>query len=598
MAFPAAPTESGSAKIHFLTTDPNAAAGWFAVTEGPTGTGANTVGFAAIATHVEGDAVAAPGGLNTSATDVPLVLVGGDDGTNVGALQVDGSKSLKVVLQAGTAAIGKLAANSGVDIGDVDVLSLPALATGANTIGEVTIGAATTAAGDLAKAEDAIHASGDVGVMALAVRKDVQAALAPDGDYIPLITNASGALYVTGGGGGTEYVVNAVVPADPTGTASLMERDDVLSALAEAAGDWTNMRATAEGALWTQDFNSDAIRTAVEKIDDAIAGSEMQVDVVASLPAGTNAIGKLAANSGIDIGDVDVLSLPSDTFKNEATSLQKGVLVQGDDGTDRHNLQLAAGGDLKVTLDSEAVVLGTGSAAIGKLAANSGVDIGDVDVLSLPSDTFKNEGTSLQKGVLMQGDDGIDRHNLQVNSSGQIIINDGGNSITVDVAAGTNRIGKVEITDGVDDAEVTTGDPGGSDAGLVVRLAGGAKDTGWDAGAIAVQRGTAIGVTATSAQTLLAADASNLYNVLDAVVTIFAGTAAPAGKAYISLKHATTEFARIYAPTAANEVVEIPIHFRMPDRGALNQAVTATLSAALGTNGEYSVNVHAYKSAS
>lgn len=37
----------------------------------------------------------------------------------------------------------------------------------------------------------------------------------------------------------------------------------------------------------------------------------MQVDVVASLPAGINAIGKLAANSGVDIGDVDVLSLPA-----------------------------------------------------------------------------------------------------------------------------------------------------------------------------------------------------------------------------------------------------------------------------------------------
>lgn len=33
----------------------------------------------------------------------------------------------------------------------------------------------------------------------------------------------------------------------------------------------------------------------------------------------------------------------------------------------------------------ETIVLGTGSAAIGKLAANSGVDIGDVDVLSLPA---------------------------------------------------------------------------------------------------------------------------------------------------------------------------------------------------------------------
>lgn len=39
--------------------------------------------------------------------------------------------------------------------------------------------------------------------------------------------------------------------------------------------------------------------------------TEYQVDVVGALPAGTNAIGKLAANSGVDIGDVDVTSLPA-----------------------------------------------------------------------------------------------------------------------------------------------------------------------------------------------------------------------------------------------------------------------------------------------
>ncbi|KKM82744.1 hypothetical protein LCGC14_1316400 [marine sediment metagenome] len=207
MAFPAAPTESGAAKIHFLTTDGNSAAGWFGVTEGSTGTGSNTVGFAAVATHVEGDAVAAPGGLNTTATDVPVVLVAGDDGTNAVPLQLSGS-DLKITLDseavvlgagtaeigklaAGTAAIGKLAANSGVDIGDVT------LTTGANTIGEVTIGAATGAAGDLAKAEDAVHGSGDIGVMALAVRNDALAALAgADGDYAPTQVNAEGAVYV------------------------------------------------------------------------------------------------------------------------------------------------------------------------------------------------------------------------------------------------------------------------------------------------------------------------------------------------------------------------------------------------------------------
>lgn len=57
--------------------------------------------------------------------------------------------------------------------------------------------------------------------------------------------------------------------------------------------------------------NLEAIKTSVQLIDNAIAGSEMQVDIVASLPAGTNAIGKLSANSGVDIGDVDVTSLPA-----------------------------------------------------------------------------------------------------------------------------------------------------------------------------------------------------------------------------------------------------------------------------------------------
>lgn len=60
--------------------------------------------------------------------------------------------------------------------------------------------------------------------------------------------------------------------------------------------------------------NSAAIKTAVETIDNAISGSEMQVDVVGALPAGTNAIGKLSANSGVDIGDVDVTSAVTGTI--------------------------------------------------------------------------------------------------------------------------------------------------------------------------------------------------------------------------------------------------------------------------------------------
>lgn len=48
----------------------------------------------------------------------------------------------------------------------------------------------------LAKAEDESHGSGDKGFMLLAVRKDTAAALGADGDYVPLLVDDEGRLYV------------------------------------------------------------------------------------------------------------------------------------------------------------------------------------------------------------------------------------------------------------------------------------------------------------------------------------------------------------------------------------------------------------------
>ncbi len=68
------------------------------------------------------------------------VIVIGDPATNAGVAPVDVVNGLAVqvipALPAGTNAIGKLAANSGVDIGDVDVTSISA---GTNLIGDVGI---------------------------------------------------------------------------------------------------------------------------------------------------------------------------------------------------------------------------------------------------------------------------------------------------------------------------------------------------------------------------------------------------------------------------------------------------------------------------
>jgi hypothetical protein len=229
-------------------------------------------------------------------------------------------------IPAGTNAIGKLAANSGVDIGDVDVTSVPApldvigggteaaalrVTLANDSTGTLTVdnagtfavqvdGAALTAlqliddpvfADDAAftltsskvmmsgairddslstltavegdaiplrvNSTGALHVTGagggtqyqvddvagatDTGTLALAIRDDSLTTLTPvDGDYVGLRVNSTGALHVTGGGGGTEYVVDAAAPATPTGTAPLMERDDALGGLTPIEGDWSH----------------------------------------------------------------------------------------------------------------------------------------------------------------------------------------------------------------------------------------------------------------------------------------------------------------------------------------------------------------------
>lgn len=115
------------------------------------------------------------------------------DTTNeVAPLQVNATGELKVAqiqaLPAGTNAIGKLAANSGVDIGDVDV----------TTVGTITPG---TAATSLGKAIDSAAGATDTGVAMLGIRDDTLSTLTPvDGDYVTPRFTSTGALWTQDAG--------------------------------------------------------------------------------------------------------------------------------------------------------------------------------------------------------------------------------------------------------------------------------------------------------------------------------------------------------------------------------------------------------------
>ncbi|MEA2036138.1 MAG: hypothetical protein U9O94_01415 [Nanoarchaeota archaeon] len=175
--------------------------------------------------------------------------------------------------------------------------------------------------------EDAAHSSGDKGIVALVVRKDAAAQGAgTDGDYTVLITDANGRLHVLDANSAD---IKTAVEAIQSGQLA-----DGHNVTVDNAGGLEVVQDTAADFNVTE-ANSAAIKTAVELLDNAIDGTEMQVDVVASLPAGTNAIGKLAANSGVDIGDVDVTSVPSaiqgdgnptiDSYGHKAINLTTGA---------------------------------------------------------------------------------------------------------------------------------------------------------------------------------------------------------------------------------------------------------------------------------
>ena len=251
-------------------------------------------------------------------------------------------------LPAGTNAIGKLAANSGVDIGDVDVTSvIPG--TGATNLG---------------KAIDTATGATDTGVLVLVTRDDALGALTPiEGDNVALRVDANGALWthddvLEAALSGSELQVD-VVAALPAGNNNIGDVDvasiaagdnnignvdivtvpaplNVVGTGTEAAALRVTIATDSTGVLSVDDNGGSltvdnaqlsvvgsgteaaAMRvtiatdsTGVLSVDDN--GGSLTVDVGTALPAGTNAIGKLAANSGVDIGDVDVTSISAGT---------------------------------------------------------------------------------------------------------------------------------------------------------------------------------------------------------------------------------------------------------------------------------------------
>lgn len=332
------------------------------------GAGAVATGVQRITLASDDPAVALLGTIDTDTgamvTDLAAieVLLGTMD-TDTGAIVTD-LAAIEVLLgtiDADTGAIKTAVetldnAISGTEM-QVDIVA--ALPAGTNLIGKVGIDQTTpgttnrvdigalipgTGATNLGKARNSVLGATDTGVMALAVRDDTLTTLTPaDGDYVPLRVSSTGQLHVTGGGGGTEYTEDVATANPIVGTATMMERDDIIASLGPVEGDWAALRCSAEGALWTQDFNSDAtlmllgtidadtgaIKTAIEKMDDWDATHDS-----AASSDGPQLMAAYDATKPAAVADGDAVRVLADEYGRLLSGVEKTAWQEDYDSSD------------------------------------------------------------------------------------------------------------------------------------------------------------------------------------------------------------------------------------------------------------------------
>lgn len=101
--------------------------------------------------------------------------------------------------------------------------------------------------------------------------------------YFPLVDSSGRLQVVDAGGGGavTEYDEDTAHSSGDKGTQLLAVRKDTAATLVDTDGDYHPLEVDANGRLHVIEPSLDSIKTAVEIIDNAINGNEMQVDIVA-----------------------------------------------------------------------------------------------------------------------------------------------------------------------------------------------------------------------------------------------------------------------------------------------------------------------------
>jgi hypothetical protein len=234
-----------------------------------------------------------------------------------------------------------------------------------------------TAATNLGKSEDAAHASGDVGVMALTVRQDTAAALGgTDGDYQPPITDASGRLWVNASG--------AAVPVTDNGGSLTIDNAalSVTGGGVEASALRVTIASDSTGVLSVDDNGSTLSVDdggASITVDGTVAVSSITTSVTPGTAAGHLGKAEDAAHASGDTG-VLMLAVRRDT-----------AAVGSDTDGDNSTLNVNSAGRLYTAATVDAALPAgnnnIGDVDIASIAAGDN-NIGNVDIVTMPNVTL------------------------------------------------------------------------------------------------------------------------------------------------------------------------------------------------------------------
>ena len=162
---------------------------------------------------------------------------------------------------------------------------------------------------------------------------------------------------------------------------------------------------TIDSVLDTIKVDTEAIETAVEILDNCVSGNEMQVDIVASLPAGTNLIGNVNVTSIIPDTGATNLGKAIQSAQGSTDTGVAALVVRNDTladlaGADHDYapLQVNASGALYTEVNSSALPTGAST------SANQSTIIGHIDGIETLLGTIDSDTNDIKTSVELLDD--------------------------------------------------------------------------------------------------------------------------------------------------------------------------------------------------